>query len=137
MPLALEDRLAITELVSLHGHIVDDGSLERLEELFTADVVHDLTEFGQGPLVGVEAIREAALALGAANPVAHHVTNIVIAESADGLIRVRSKGLGVRADGSCGSVTYDDIVIHTPDGWRICQRRVSARRTPLSGVTQP
>ncbi|MGY5060839.1 nuclear transport factor 2 family protein, partial [Streptomyces sp. 900105755] len=69
MSLALEDRLAITELVSLHGHLVDDGSLDRLEELFTTDVVYDLTDFGQAPLSGVTAIREAAWALGAANPV--------------------------------------------------------------------
>ena len=27
MPIALEDRLAITELISLHGHLVDDGRL--------------------------------------------------------------------------------------------------------------
>lgn len=137
MSLALEDRLAIAEIVSLHGHLVDDGSLERLDELFTAEVVYDLTDFGQGCLVGVEAIREAALALGAANPVAHHVTNIVITESADGQVRVRSKGLGIKSDGSCGSVTYDDIAVRVRDGWRIRRRKVSARRTPLNGVTRP
>ncbi|MFD6279044.1 nuclear transport factor 2 family protein [Streptomyces sp. NPDC060209] len=135
--LAPEDRLAISELVSLHGHLVDDGSLERLEELFTADVVYDLADFGQGRLVGVAAFREAALALGTANPVAHHVTNIVITESARGQVRIRSKGLGVKADGSCGSVSYDDVAVRTRDGWRICHRKVSARRTPLNGVTQP
>ncbi|MFG2577369.1 nuclear transport factor 2 family protein [Streptomyces sp. NPDC048481] len=70
MSLALEDRLAIIELVSLHGPLVDDGSLDRLDELFTTDVVYDLTGFGQKPLSGVAAIREAAWALGAANPVA-------------------------------------------------------------------
>lgn len=133
MSLALEDRLAIMELISSHGHLVDDGSLERFDELFTADVVYDLTDFGQGRLVGIAAVREAALALGAANPVAHHVTNIVIADSADGRPRVRSKGLGIKADGSCGSVTYDDIAVRATDGWRVCHRKVSARRTPLNG----
>ncbi|MFE9559197.1 nuclear transport factor 2 family protein [Streptomyces sp. NPDC006692] len=136
MSLALEDRLAIAELVSLHGHLVDDGELERLEELFTVDVVYDLTDFGQGCLVGAVAVREAALALGAANPVAHHITNIVITESTEGQVRVRSKGLGVKADGSCGSVSYDDIAVRARDGWRICHRKVSARRIPLNGVTQ-
>ncbi|WP_255948622.1 nuclear transport factor 2 family protein [Streptomyces odontomachi] len=135
MSLALEDRLAITELISLHGHLVDDGSLDRLDELFTPDVVYDVTEFGQEPLVGVAAIREAAWALGAANPVAHHVTNVVITASADGRVRVRSKGLGVQADGSCGSVSYDDTVVRTPDGWRIDHRKLSPRRTPLGGLT--
>jgi hypothetical protein len=44
--------LAITELVSLHGHIVDDGDLDRLEELFTSDVVYDLTDYGRESLFG-------------------------------------------------------------------------------------
>lgn len=137
MSLDLEDRLAITELISSHGHLIDDGSLDRLEELFTADVVYDLTDFGQEPLSGVAAIREAAWALGAANPVAHHVTNVVVTALADGRAEVRSKGLGVRADGSCGSVSYDDTVVRTPDGWRISRRKVTARRAPLGGTTTP
>ncbi|MFE3515235.1 nuclear transport factor 2 family protein [Streptomyces sp. NPDC059166] len=137
MSLALEDHLAITELISLHGHLVDDGSLDRLEELFIADVVYDLTDFGQEPLRGVAAIREAAWALGAANPVAHHVTNVVLTASADGQVRVRSKGLGIKADGSCGSVSYDDTVVRTADGWRISHRKLSPCRTPLGGMTKP
>jgi hypothetical protein len=136
MSLAFEDRLAITELISFHGHLVDEGSLDRLDELFTANVVYDLSDFGQGRLVGVAAIQEAALSLGAANPVAHHVTNVVITESSNGQVRVLSKGLGIRADGSCGSVTYDDTVVRTADGWRIHHRTISARRVPLNGVTR-
>nr|WP_223243461.1 nuclear transport factor 2 family protein [Streptomyces sp. CBMA123] len=132
----MADRLAITELVSLHGHLVDDGSLDRLAEVFTSDVVYDLTDFGQGPLNGVAAVREAAWALGAANPLAHHVTNVVVTASPDGRVRVRSKGLGIRADGSCGSVSYDDTVVRTAEGWRISHRTVSARRAPLGGMTR-
>ncbi|OPF78548.1 polyketide cyclase [Streptomyces antioxidans] len=136
MSLTLEDRLAITELISLHGHFVDDGRLDRLEELFTSDVVYDVTDFGQEPMLGVAAVREAGWALGAANPVAHHVTNIVLTASADGRVQARSKGLGVRADGSCGSVSYDDTVVRTADGWRISHRKISPRRTPLGGLAQ-
>ncbi|WP_314175888.1 nuclear transport factor 2 family protein [Streptomyces winkii] len=135
MSLALEDRIAVTELISSHGHLVDDGSLDRLHELFTSDVVYDLTDFGQGRLTGVAAVREAALALGSANPVAHHVTNVVVTGSSDGRAEVRSKGLGIKADGSCGSVSYDDTVVRTPDGWRISRRKVSSRRVPLNGAT--
>ncbi|MFF4537228.1 nuclear transport factor 2 family protein [Streptomyces aureus] len=135
MSLALEDRLAINELVSLHGHLIDDGALDRLDELFTADVVYDLTDFGQQPLSGVAAIQEAARVLGAANPVAHHVTNVVVTAAEEGRVLVRSKALGITADGSCGSVTYDDTVVRTPRGWRISHRKVSPRRIPLSGAT--
>lgn len=134
MTLALEDRLAITELIALHGHLVDDGELERAHEVFTPDLVYDLSDFGQGEIVGLAAWREAALTLGAANPVAHHVTNVVVEEVAGDRVRVRSKGLGIKADGSCGSVTYEDVVVRAEAGWRICRRRLVARRVPLNGL---
>lgn len=136
MALALEDRLAVTELIALHGHLVDEGQLDRTDEVFTPDVVYDLSDFGQGEVVGLAALTRAALALGAANPVAHHVTNVVVEEVAEGRVRVRSKGLGIMADGSCGSVTYEDVVVRTADGWRIGRRRVVARRVPLNGLGQ-
>ncbi|MFD3619574.1 nuclear transport factor 2 family protein [Streptomyces sp. NPDC058676] len=136
MTLALEDRLAVTELIALHGHLMDAGELDRSAELFTPDVVYDLSDFGQGQLTGIAAFTQAALALGAANPVAHHVTNVVIEEAAEDRARVRSKGLAVMADGSCGSVTYEDTVVRVAEGWRICRRRVVARRVPLGGLGQ-
>lgn len=135
MELTTADRLAVTELIALHGHLVDDGELDGLERLFTADVGYDLTDYGQGVLTGVAAVKAAALALGDANPVAHHVTNVVIGVPEGGQVPVRSKGLGIRADGTCGSVSYDDIVVRTGDGWRIRHRKVTARRLPLNGVT--
>ena len=135
MALSLEDRLAITELIALHGHLADEGELDRLAEVFTPDVEYDVTDFGQGTLTGLTQLVDAALALGAANPVAHHVTNVVIEELADGRVRARSKGLGIRTDGSCGSVTYEDTVVRVGTGWRIARRKVTARRVPLNGLT--
>ncbi len=44
MTLPTADRLAIHELLALHGHLMDDGQFDRLGELFTSDVVYDLTE---------------------------------------------------------------------------------------------
>ncbi|WP_329243314.1 nuclear transport factor 2 family protein [Streptomyces sp. NBC_01478] len=132
MTLPLEDRLAITELIALHGHLVDEGELDRAAEVFTPDVEYDVTDFGQGTLTGLPQLVDASLALGTANPVAHHVTNVVIEESTEGQVRVRSKGLGIRTDGSCGSVTYVDTVVRVGAGWRISRRKVSARRTPLT-----
>jgi hypothetical protein len=136
MALALEDRLAVTELIALHGHLMDAGELDRADEVFTPDVVYDLSDFGQGEVTGLAALKKAALALGAGNPVAHHVTNVVVEEVSDGRVRARSKGLGVMADGSCGSVTYEDVVVRVDAGWRISHRRVLARRVPLNGLGQ-
>ena len=134
MALTLEDRLAITELIALHGHLVDEGELDRLDEVFTPDAEYDLTDFAQGTVIGLPELVGASLALGAGNPVAHHVTNVVIEDSPEERVRVRSKGLGIRTDGSCGSVTYEDTVVRTGAGWRITRRRVSARRVPLNGA---
>ncbi|WP_262060420.1 nuclear transport factor 2 family protein [Streptomyces sp. STR69] len=134
MALALEDRLAITELIALHGHLVDEGELDRLAEVFTPDIEYDLADFGQDTVIGLARLVDASLASGPANPVAHLVTNVVIEDSTEERVRVRSKGLGIRTDGSCGSVTYEDTVVRTGAGWRISHRRVSARRVPLKGT---
>ena len=131
VPLSPADRLAIHELVALHGHLMDDGAFDRLGELFTADVRYDVSAYGAGELRGHEAIRAAALALGDGNPLGHHVTNVVVSEDPNGTVRVRSKGLGVRADGGTGSVVYDDVVRWEAAGWRIAHRTVTPRRRPL------
>lgn len=133
MALTEQDRIDISDLINLHGHLTDAGDMERAGELFTPDVVYDLGAFGLGSLHGTAAIREAALALGDANPVGHHVTNVVITRIDDRSARVRSKGIGIKADGTAGSVVYDDVVTRLPDGWKISYRKVSARRVPLGG----
>jgi 3-phenylpropionate/cinnamic acid dioxygenase small subunit len=131
MSLSVADRLAIHELLALHGHLMDGGEFDRLGELFTDDVVYDLTEFGYGSLHGWAAIGDAGRALGNGNPVGHHVTNVLVAEEPDGTVRARSKGIGIAADGTAGSVVYDDLVRATADGWRIAHRKITPRRTPL------
>ena len=128
MTLAPGDRAEITELLARHGHLFDDGEFDRLNLLFTASVRYDVTAFGGGVLQGIEAIRAATLALGDRNPVGHHVTNVVLTEQPDGSVRARSKGIGVYADGTAGSVTYEDEIVRTDDGWRIDARTVAPRR---------
>ncbi|MGW5361479.1 nuclear transport factor 2 family protein [Actinopolymorpha pittospori] len=132
MTLTLEDRIAITDLLNRHGHLSDTGDFERMHEVFTADVDYDVSDLGGEVLTGLSRIQEAALALGEANPVAHHVTNIVLTEEADGVVRALSKGIGINADGTCGSVTYDDTIVRGEQGWRIRRRTVRARRVPLT-----
>jgi hypothetical protein len=129
--LTAEDRCAIGEAISLHGHLFDEGHLDRLEELFTADVVYDVTDVGLGSLHGIDAIRRATLELGADNPVAHHVTNIIITSAEDDCAKARSKGIAVRANGRCASATYVDTLRRENGRWRISHRIILARRTPL------
>lgn len=129
------DRTAITDLIHLHGHLVDGGELDRAGELFTPDVTYDVADLGFGTLSGRAALYEAALAVGDANPVGHHVTNVVITPIDGRSARASSKGIGLMADGTAGSVVYDDVVTRTPDGWRISHRTVTPRRAPLGGRT--
>jgi SnoaL-like protein len=134
MALDVADRLAIMETVALHGHLVDAGELDRMHEAFTADVAYDVTDLGFGVLEGLSAVEAAGWQLGARNPVGHHVTNTVVGEpDGEGRVPVRSKGIGIQADGSCGSMTYEDTVVHTEAGWRISRRRIRAHRVPLGG----
>jgi ketosteroid isomerase-like protein len=133
MALSEQDRIDINDLINLHGHLTDAGELDQAGELFTPDVTYDLDDFGLGALHGTAALRSAALALGDANPVGHHVTNIVITRIDDRSARVQSKGIGIKADGTAGSVAYDDIITHQPDGWKISYRKVTARRAAFGG----
>jgi ketosteroid isomerase-like protein len=134
-----QDRIDIGDLINLHGHLTDAGELDQAGDLFTEDVTYDLGDFGLGSLHGAVAIREAAVAMGQANPVGHHVTNIVITRIDDRSARVQSKGIGIKADGTAGSVTYDDIVTRQPRGWKISYRKATARRAALGqpAVSEP
>jgi hypothetical protein len=133
--LGVEDRLAIYELMALHGHLMDDGAFDRLDELFTDDFVYDLAPLGYDELRGTEALIRSALALGDANPLAHHVTNALIVAGDATDATVRSKGIAIRADGSSGTVVYEDLVRKTPAGWRIARRSVIPRDRPLHGYS--
>ena len=129
-----EDRQAIGEILSLHGHLFDGGHLDRLGEIFTPDVVYDMSAVGVGTFEGIEAIRSAALQLGPGNPVAHHVTNVVISGEGDGPVTALSKGLMLRADGTLASVTHLDTLRRHDGGWRISRRVISPQLTPLGGA---
>ena len=128
-----EDRQAIGETLSLHGHLFDGGHLDRLGEIFTPGVVYDMSAVGVGTFEGIEAIRSAALQLGAGNPVAHHVTNVVITGDGDSVTAL-SKGLVLLADGTVASVTHLDTLRRHDGGWRISRRVISPQRTPLDGA---
>ena len=134
MELTAEDRWAIAETIALHGHLFDNGELDRLDELFTADVVYDLTDVGLGTLRGIAEILRVTLELGERNPLAHHVTNITITDVDDGRVRTRCKAIAVMPGGRCGSATYVDTLRRDGGRWRVSHRIVLARRTPLNGA---
>ncbi|WP_327310378.1 nuclear transport factor 2 family protein [Streptomyces sp. NBC_01243] len=132
MTLSVEDRLDISELLALHGHLVDNDELDRLDELFTDDIVYETSNLGHGEVRGLAAFRDMARARAGkpGAPVGHHVSNIVLTEAGDGRVHARSKGIGVGADGESGSVTYEDVIVRGERGWRICQRCITLHFTP-------
>lgn len=111
--------------------LMDSGSFDRLDELFTEDFVYDVEAFGRGRLVGVDAFVEASRALGDDNPLGHHVTNPLVIGNRDGEAIVRSRGIAILANGTSGTVTDEDVVRRTDAGWRIARRTVVPRRRPL------
>src|SRR6185437_6397832 len=87
--LTADERWQIAETIALHGHVFDEGQFDRLHELFTDDIVYDLSDYGQPSLVGISEIARAAQELGEGNPLAHHVTNIVITDVGENSVTTR------------------------------------------------
>ena len=130
--LTTDDRLAITETLALHAHLVDENQLQRLEELFTPDAVYDMSASGLGVFEGIETIRVAAGRMSESGhaPLAHFVTNILIADPGDDSASAQSKGLMIMADESLHAVTYDDTLRRHDGHWRISRRIITPVRTP-------
>jgi hypothetical protein len=130
MSLTTADRLAIHELVSLHGHLADDRRSDDLGLLLTSDASYDVTAYGLGIVRGLDALIELFSSAPGDQPVGHHVTNVVVTADPDldNRARVRSKGLSVMADGRAGSVVYEDEVVRTTNGWRVSARVVVPSR---------
>ena len=133
--LTIQDRLDISETLALHAYIVDANQLGRLDDLFAADAVYDMsaTASGLGAIEGIDAIRVAAgqLAESGQAPLAHFVTNIIATSTGDDRATAQSRGLMIMADGSVNAVSHDDV-LHRRDGrWRISRRVI----TPVSVPT--
>jgi hypothetical protein len=123
--LSVEDRLDIHQLIALYGHLIDARAFHRLDEIFTADAVFDLSGFDGTRFEGLPAI-VAMMEASEQHPLAHHATNAVIEPGEP--VRVLSKGIGVGRNGRVGSVTYTDRLERTGAGWRIAERACELRR---------
>ncbi len=127
-----DDRLAIAHTLSLNGHLVDRGEFDRFDEIFTADIVYDLSAAGVGTAEGLEAVRGAARGMTQAGvgPLAHHVTNVVIIGEEDGVATVESKVLLLMRNGALESAVQHDTLRRDDGAWRISHRVI----TPLGTI---
>lgn len=121
---------AIYKALALPGHLMDAGELDRLDELFIEDFVHDVEALGYSRFEGFAALAEASRALGTTIPSGRHVTNALITAAEADRATVRSQGIDVLADDTSGTVMYDDVLRASPAGWRTA-RRTLPRRRPL------
>lgn len=126
--LQAEDRWAIGEILSLHGHLFDAGRLDRLDEIFAPEIVYDMSAVGVGAFEGLEAVRSAAAGMGDRGPIAHHVTNVVIHSDEDDVVTAQSKGLMLMGNGALESVTHLDTLRRQNGEWRISRRIISPVR---------
>ena len=129
MPLSVDDRLSIHELISLHGHLADDRRDGELGLLLTDDATYDISAYGMGVVRGIEALSRLFAERPGDQPIGHHVTNVIVTGEEGDRATVRSKGLAVMPDGAAGTVTYDDVVVRTPVGWRISHRTIVPARS--------
>jgi hypothetical protein len=126
--LQVDDRFAIGDVLSLHGFIFDAGELDRIEEIFTPDVVYDMSAVGIGVFEGIETVRRAAASMAERGPLAHHVTNVLTSSDQDDVATARSKGLMLMRDGTLESVIHLDTLRRHNGQWRISHRIISPIR---------
>lgn len=132
MPLSTDDIVAIQQLESFAHHAVDHDDQSLFPQVFTADARFDGRLCGGALFEGLEAI-QAFFALGKPpHPPSHHMTNCYVYED-DGQVRVWMKWL-CPDPASGGVVTGDnrDVVVRSPEGWRIAER-VASIRHPVGG----
>jgi hypothetical protein len=121
------DHVQLRRLVDMYGYLIDERKFSRIGEVFTEDVVYDVSDFGHGVLRGIGAV--VAMWRDEANhPLAHHAVSMLADERDDGTVDLITKGIGVGAKGRVGSVTYYDRAVRGAAGWRLAERRAVLRR---------
>jgi hypothetical protein len=70
------DILAVQRLMSLYGYVIDERQWSRIADVFTDDVVYDLTDVGLGVARGIDAVRDLWTSPSTYHPLAHHVTDV-------------------------------------------------------------
>jgi hypothetical protein len=131
-----DDRWAINETLSLHGHIFDGGHLDRLDEIFTPEVLYDMSAAGLGTFEGTEMVRDRAQKMEEAGvgPLAHHVTNVVITSDDGDVATAESKIFMLMKNGRLESATQLDTLRRHSGGWRISHRVISPVRPVPEGA---
>jgi hypothetical protein len=130
MTSAVEDKLAIQELIARYPLVVDGGDWDDLDDLFTSDAVVDFTAFG-GPRDELPVIKKfLADSLGIFGRTQHMMGLPVITLDGDRASARTSCNNPMVLPNSDGTTAvwliglwYDDEFVRTPDGWRFTSRK--------------
>jgi len=113
------DFVELQQLLSRYCHIVDAKAWDQLDQIFADDA--SVTVAGVYPTsTGIEDLR--ALYARMNHPVAHTSSSVIVVDSGSATARLASKWVTIRADGLTGTGVYEDVVVRTPEGWRISER---------------
>jgi len=121
--LPTDDIVAIHQLLALYGHAADLPEANLVGDVFTEDAVFESGRTKRR-FVGLAQIKSWFAEGKPPHPPAHQTTNVFVYLS-DGIVRAKSKYLAIsHATGLPYTGDYDDIVVKTPNGWRI-QKRIA------------
>jgi hypothetical protein len=127
----IADRLELHELPGRYGDAIDYRAWERLDDIFTADAVFDMSDLGGPSCEGLAAIK-VFMDRDAQHPRTHMMTNIYVDETPTG-VQLRFRIVALLGGGKVGTASYYDDVVKTPAGWRVAHRVVTRRRRPSAG----
>jgi 3-phenylpropionate/cinnamic acid dioxygenase small subunit len=127
----ISDRLEIQDLLFRYSHHLDRQDWDALKAVFTPDAEIDYSEMGGSKGDLDETVTFLKMAMPNFASYQHMVSNIVIDFDADGNTAhtrtichnpmVMDKGGGDTHVFFCG-LWYRDVLVRTPDGWRIKER---------------
>jgi len=129
------DIIMIHQLVARYGHAIDAADWDAFTELFVPDATIDYRGgTGRAERSGRDSVVEWFRAGGEQHPPAHHVTNVVVDETADasGPVNVHSKFFAPftreqHVPKRLYGGDYHDVVVKTPEGWRFAHKQCLPR----------
>jgi ketosteroid isomerase-like protein len=129
----VEDQVAIEQLLNRYCHKLDRGEVDAVVELFTADAVLVPAYEGDTRHAGRAAVhawyaRYAANTVAAVRGLRHKISTAMIevdGDTATAVCYLDADSVNPKTgQRSLVGGRYEDRLVRTPAGWRLCERRI-------------